>query len=64
MSAVLAAIKSEVTRTDVEVAWATYRALILAECDDPKLQEDSNHQLAIARSKQTFERLYVDWTHQ
>jgi hypothetical protein len=63
MSAVLAFANS-VTRTDVEVAWATYRALILAECDDPKLQEDANHQLAIARSKQTFERLYVDWTHQ
>jgi hypothetical protein len=63
MSAVLA-FANPVTTTDVEVAWATYRALILAECDDPKLQEDYNHQLAVSLAKQKFERLYVDWTHQ
>lgn len=60
----LALLKSSVTQSDVEVAWATYRALILAECDDPALQKDATHQLAITRSKATFERLYDDWSRQ
>ena len=60
----LALLKSGVSQSDVEVAWATYRALILAECDDPALQEDAPHQLAIQRAKVTFERLYDEWSQQ
>ena len=59
----LALLKSGTSRSDVEVAWATYRALIIAECDDPRLQEDPQHQLATSLAKHKFERLYLDWTN-
>ena len=62
MSAVVA-FERTVSQSDVEVAWATYRALIIAEADDPKLQDDPAHQLAILRSKAQFERLFDDWSH-
>jgi hypothetical protein len=58
----LALLKSRVSRSDVEVAWATYRALILAEVDDRALLEDAAHQLAISRAKVTLERLYNEWS--
>jgi len=58
----LALLKSEVSQSDVEVAWATYRALVLAEVDDPALLEDAAHQLALSRARNTFERLYDDWS--
>jgi hypothetical protein len=57
----LALLKSGVSQSDVEVAWATYRALILAEADDPALREDVTHQLAITRAKGNLERLFGDW---
>jgi hypothetical protein len=50
------------TQREVEIAWATYRALILAEAEDPGLQSDMAHQDAVATAKQRFERLYSDWT--
>lgn len=62
VSAVVA-FERTVSQSDVEVAWATYRALIIAEADDPKLQDDPAHQLAILRSKAQFERLFDDWSH-
>ena len=58
----VALFKTNVTRTDVEVAWATLRALTLAEADDASLQDNAAHQLAVATAKQRFERLYSDWT--
>lgn len=60
----LALLHHRVTQSDVEVAWATYRALILAEVDDPRLQSDAAHQLAISRSRATFGRLYDEWDGQ
>lgn len=60
----LLAFTHEVSRSDVEVAWATYRALILAEVDDPSLQDDLTHQLAIAQARATHARLYNQWCHQ
>lgn len=58
----LALLKREVSRSDVEIAWATYRALIIAECDDPALQGDAAHQLATTLAKARFDRLYDDWS--
>jgi hypothetical protein len=58
----LALLKSEVSQSDVEVAWATYRAVILAEVDDPSLQDDATHQLAISRAKARFQLLFDDWS--
>ena len=58
----VALFKSSVTRSDVEVAWATLRALTLAEADDPNLEHNPAHQLAVATAKARFERLYSDWT--
>lgn len=52
-----------VTQSDVEVAWATYRALILTEVDDPALQEDETHQLAISTAKLRFERMFDAWSN-
>lgn len=52
------------TQRDVEVAWATYRALILAEADDPRLQDDMAHQNAVVKAQERFARLYDDWSRQ
>jgi hypothetical protein len=52
------------TQSDVEVAWATYRALILAEADDPALQSDDAHQKAIRVAMDRFARVYDDWNGQ
>lgn len=60
----LALLKCAVTQSDVEVAWATYRALILAGVDDSKLRDDAAHQLAISRTRVRFERLYDEWARQ
>lgn len=56
-------VLSRQTQTDVEIAWATYRTLILAEVDDPSLQEDETHQGAIRIAKDRFTRLYDEWAH-
>lgn len=58
----LALLKSGVSQSDVEVAWMTYRALILAEADDPDLQSDYAHQTAILRANTSFKRLYDEWS--
>jgi hypothetical protein len=60
MPAVLA-ISHAVTEADVNVAWATYRACIIAECDDPRLQHDPAHQLATSKARVQFARLYDEW---
>jgi hypothetical protein len=52
---------SRPTQADVEIAWATYRTLIIAEVDDPALQEDETHQGAIRLAKARFTRLYDEW---
>lgn len=63
MSAVLAFSRS-VTQTDVELAWATYRALIIAEVDDKSLLEDETHQRALTIAKDRFQQIYEDWSRQ
>lgn len=60
----LALLKSASTQIDVEIAWATMRALILAEVDDPTLQDDLTHQQAIDIAKHRFKLLYADWSAQ
>jgi hypothetical protein len=50
------------TQMDVELAWATYRALIIAEVDDPKLASDETHQRATDIAKDRFKRLYDEWS--
>jgi len=62
VSAAVALFKTNTTRGDVEVAWATLRALTLAEAEDASLEHDPSHQLAIAAARARFERLYSDWT--
>lgn len=57
-------LATQVTQQDVELAWATYRALIVAEVDDPKLLEDETHQRALTIAKQRFQRMYDDWSRQ
>lgn len=63
MSAMLALAKT-VCKLDVELAWATYRALIIAEVDDPKLQDDETHQQAIGLALCRFQNLYREWSAQ
>jgi hypothetical protein len=60
MPAVLA-FKHQTTQRDVEIAWATYRALILAEVDDPKLANDLAHQEAITKALDRYQQLFADW---
>lgn len=58
----LALISIAPTQRDVEIAWATLRALILAEADDTALQDDLAHQQAIRRAQERFAWLYDEWS--
>jgi hypothetical protein len=60
----LALLQTAVTEREVEIAWATYRALLLAEVDDPQLRSDLAHQSAIDRAQERFARLYDEWSRQ
>jgi hypothetical protein len=61
VSAVLA-FAHVTTQNEVELAWATYRALIIAEVDDKSLLDDEIHQRALTIAKDRFQRLYEDWS--
>ena len=63
MSAVLSLAKT-VTQDDVELAWATYRALLIAEVDSPALLDDEVHQRALEIAKRRFQNLYREWAAQ
>jgi hypothetical protein len=58
----LALLSIAPTERDVEIAWATYRALILAEADDPELLDDLPHQQAVKRARERFAWLYDEWS--
>jgi hypothetical protein len=49
------------TKAEVELAWVTYQALLLAEVDDPALQESLDHQRQIAVARFRFQSLYDEW---
>jgi hypothetical protein len=51
-----------ISERDVEIAWATYRALLLAEVNDPCLQQDLAHLDAVDRAQESFARLYDEWS--
>jgi hypothetical protein len=57
----LALLKSEVSQSDVEVAWATYHALSIAEHDDTRLLDNAAHRLAKTTAQVRFLRLYDAW---
>ena len=57
----LALLKSGVSQSDVEVAWATYRALTIAEHDEPYLRRNAAHQLAKSAAQARFLRFYDEW---
>jgi hypothetical protein len=46
---------------EVEIAWATHRALIRAELADPSLKLDRAHNLAKQKAEQEFTRLFDEW---
>ena len=57
----VALLKSEVSQCDVEVAWATFHALSIAEHDDRRLLDNAAHQLAKSTAQTRFLRLYDAW---
>jgi hypothetical protein len=57
----LALLKSEVSQCDVEVAWATYHALMLAEINDPAIKDNTAHKLALSGARVRFERFFNEW---
>jgi hypothetical protein len=61
MSAVLRLATPAVTKADVERAWAAYRALQLAEVDDPALANDLAHQQAKQEAHERHCRLFREW---
>jgi len=63
MSAVLTIAKT-VNQNDVELAWATYRALLIAEVDSPSLLDDEVHQQALEIARCRFQNLYREWAAQ
>jgi hypothetical protein len=62
MTAALLRLLPPLSQQDVEVAWATLRALTLAEVDDPDLLNDDAHQQALELAKDRFHRLYDEWS--
>lgn len=52
------------TKDDALLAWATYRALLLARVADPSLDDDLNHFRAVEEARQRFERVYDEWAKQ
>lgn len=52
------------TQRDVEIAWATYRALLLAEVDEPELLNDLGHQSAVMEAEERFARRFDEWSSQ
>jgi hypothetical protein len=61
MTAILRLATPATSRDDVLRAWATYRALQLAEVDDPTLANDLQHQQAKAEANERHHRLYSEW---
>lgn len=60
MSAALAFTR-RVTREEVDRAFATYRALILAEVNDGSLSDDLAHQQARDAAKDKYLSLFRAW---
>lgn len=48
---------------EVEIAWATHRALVRAETADPALKLDRAHNLAKQRAEKEFGRLFDEWVN-
>jgi len=46
---------------EVEIAWATHRALVRAETADPALKLERAHNLAKLRAEKEFGRLFDEW---
>jgi len=63
MSAVLTLAKT-VTKDDIDLAWETFRSLLIAEADNPLLADDSVHQQAQEIAKHRFLNLYREWVAQ
>jgi hypothetical protein len=57
----LALLKGEVSQSDVEVAWATYHALLMAEINDKALHDNAAHQLACSSARMRFQRFFNEW---
>jgi hypothetical protein len=64
MTAVLRLAPNRITQNDVDCAWATYRAMILAEVDDPLLLDDHAHQAAKEAAREKYQRLYGEWSRE
>jgi hypothetical protein len=61
MGSLLRLATPAVTKADVERAWAAYRALQLAEVDDPSLANDLPHQQAKQEAHERHCRLFREW---
>lgn len=61
MTAILRLATTRVTQADVDCAWATHKAMILAEVDDPRLLDDPAHQSAKDAARERYFRLYSEW---
>jgi hypothetical protein len=57
------ALAKTVTKDDVELAFATYRALLIAEVDSPILLDDDVHQRALGIAKRRFQNVYREWAN-
>jgi hypothetical protein len=53
-----------VSRQQVDIAWATYKAMRLAEVDDPSLANDLAHQQATEEAFEKYRRLFDEWSRQ
>lgn len=58
-----AAIKG-ISQDEVQLAWSIYRTLLLAEVEDPKLQESVQHQQDICLARFRFQSMYDEWSRQ
>jgi hypothetical protein len=52
------------SQDEVQLAWSIYRTLLIAEADDPHLQDSPDHQRSIAVARFRFQTMYDDWAAQ
>lgn len=53
--------QSHLDQEQVQLAWGIYRALLLAETEDPTLADNSEHVRRISVARFRFQSMYDEW---
>jgi hypothetical protein len=56
--------QSHLDQEQVQLAWGVYRALLLAENEDPKLADNPGRMAKISAARFRFQSVYDEWCRQ